>query len=304
MRVLLVDDDPEFRGELTMNFRDHGHTSMVLTGSPTVETVVRSLQLGALDYVRKPASPPQGDRVLALVHRQLALTRTGARALHPGKYASELATEGGNEVFLIAAPLVRVTAKQVSDLTLDSDNPSSIRSSMDEFVVPNGRSAVVLAAVEKLLARHREEDIAALLEEIRELLMGKGPLAVGYDPNKITTTGALAVRASIVSADAHPGVESLSNPIRRLVLDRLAEGPCSFTQAMEAANLDDTSLIAFHLRKLSESGLMTHLARERYRLTPRGRGVTKILKSIDELDSAEISGNRVFPSTTPKTIAS
>jgi DNA-binding HxlR family transcriptional regulator len=81
-----------------------------------------------------------------------------------------------------------------------------------------------------------------------------------------------------------------------MVLRRLADGPCSFTQAMEAAHLDDTSKIAFHLRKLSESGLITHLAREQYRLTPRGRGAIKILSSIDDLDSAKGSGNRVFPS--------
>jgi predicted transcriptional regulator len=80
------------------------------------------------------------------------------------------------------------------------------------------------------------------------------------------------------------------------VLRRLAEGPCSFTQAMEAAQLNDTSKIAFHLRELGESGLVTHLARETYQLTSRGEGAIKILNSIDDLDSAKGSGNRVFPS--------
>jgi DNA-binding transcriptional ArsR family regulator len=122
------------------------------------------------------------------------------------------------------------------------------------------------------------------------------PLAVGYDPAKISATGALAVRASIVAADAHTTLESLSNPIRRLVLHRLADGPCSFMQAMEAAHLDDTSKIAFHLRKLTESGLVAHLARERYRLTPRGRGAIMILSSIDDLDAGKGSGNRIFAS--------
>jgi predicted transcriptional regulator len=68
-------------------------------------------------------------------------------------------------------------------------------------------------------------------------------------------------------------------------------------QAMEAAHLTDTSKIAFHLRKLSESGLIVHLPRERYQLTPRGNGAIAILSSIDQLDSARGSGNRVFPST-------
>jgi len=66
--------------------------------------------------------------------------------------------------------------------------------------------------------------------------------------------------------------------------------------AMEAADLDDTSKIAFHLRKLTERGLVTQLARERYRLPPGGRGAIKILGAIADLDSGKGSGNRNFAS--------
>lgn len=269
---------------------------VMLTANATVETAVQALQLGAFDYVRKPVQAAQVGRVLELVAQQLALTRAGAVPLDPGRYASALAAEGGYEVLLISPPPVHVTTDRVSHIALDPENPFGIQAAVEDFATPKDRAAVVLAAVEELLARHREEEIAALLEGIRAILEGKGPLAVGYDPNRITATGALAVRSSIVSADAHSTLESLSNPIRRLVLRRLADGPCSFTQAMEAAHLDDTSKIAFHLRKLSESGLVTHLARERYRLTARGKGAIEILSSIDDLDSGKGSGNRVFPS--------
>ncbi|MCI4335929.1 MAG: response regulator [Thermoplasmata archaeon] len=272
---------------------------VMLTGHATVETAVRALRLGAFDYLRKPIRPDQVQRVLELVSQQLALLRVGATALDPTRYARSLAAEGGYEVLLISPPPVPPAAEKVSYLPLDTENPFRIRDAVAEFVSLKERAAVVLAAIEELLARHREEDIAALLEEIRAFLEGKGPLAVGYDPTKITTTGALAVQSSIVSADAHTTLESLGNPIRRLVLRRLADGPCSFTQAMEAAHLDDTSKIAFHLRKLTESGLVTHLARERYRLTARGRGAIKILSAIDDLDSGKGSGNRIFALKVP-----
>jgi DNA-binding transcriptional ArsR family regulator len=182
----------------------------------------------------------------------------------------------------------------VSHLPLDAENPFRIRDAVEDFAAPKQRAAVVLAAIEELLARHREEDVAKLLEDIRACLDGKGPLAVGYNPSKISATGALAVRASIVAADAHTTLESLSNPIRRLVLRRLAEGPCTFMQAMEAAQIDDTSKIAFHLRKLVESSLVSHEADGPYRLTPRGTGVIQILQGIDQLDSDATSGNSVF----------
>ena len=269
---------------------------VMLAADATAERAVQALQLGAIDYVRKPIRPDHVFRVLQLVSQQLALARAGAKPLDPLRYASSLASEGGYEVLLISPLPTPVTTGKVSFFPLDPENPVRIRDAVEGFVVPKEKAAVVLAAIEELLARHREEEIAALLGAIRAVLEGKGPLAVAYDPNKITATGALAVRAAIVSADAHETLESLSNPIRRLVLRRLADGSISFTQAMEAAHLDDTSKIAFHLRKLTESGLVAHLAGERYRLTVRGKGAIKILDSIDDLDSREGSGNRVFAS--------
>ena len=344
MRVLVVDDDEDFRSELATLLGDKGHlvhnvasgvqalraleraefdvmftdlgmgrmsgiqllTSVrarwprlvvvMLTTRATVEAAVRSMQLGAFDYLRKPVRPDQVQRVLELVGQQLELTRTGVNPLDPVKYANRLAAEGGYEVLLIAPAPVDDTAPRVSLFPLDPENPFRIRDAVEGFVEPKDRAAVVLAAVEELLARHREEEIARLLEGIRAILEGKGPLAVAYDPNKITATGALTIRASVVSADAHATLESLASPIRRLVLRRLAEGPCDFTQALAAAHIDDTSKIAYHLRKLTESGLVDHLARQRYRLTPRGKGAIAILSSINDLDSARGSGNRVFPS--------
>jgi ActR/RegA family two-component response regulator/DNA-binding HxlR family transcriptional regulator len=352
VRVLVVDDDSEFREELINLLTDRGHSAkgvssathattalegeefevmftdiktgrlsgmellastrkrwprlmvVMLTGQATVETAVQALHLGAFDFLRKPIKPDQVHRVLDLVSQQLALIRTGAKPLDPVQYASALASEGGYEVLLISPPPVHVTVEKVSHIPLDPENPVGISEAVKDFVEPKERAAVVLAAVEELLARHREEDIAALLENIRGVLQGKGPLAVGYDPNKITATGALTVRASIVATDAAATLDALSNPIRRLVLRRLSEGTCSFMQAMEAAHLDDTSLIAFHLRKLTESGLVTHVARERYKLTPRGIGAIEILTSIDQLDSGKGSGNRVFPSKSPKRASS
>ena len=351
MRILVVDDDVEFREELVGLLRDARHAArsagsvaaattalereefdviftdikmgrhsgiellemarekwprlivVMLTGKATVETAVQALQIGAFDYLRKPVRPDQVERVLELVGQQLALTRAGAKPLDPVRYAGALAREGGYEVLLISPPPIPSPPERVSTFPLDPENPFQIRDAVEGFVTPKDKAAVVLAAVEQLLARHQEEEISALLEAIRAVLAGKGPLAVGYDPEKISATGALAVRASIVSADAHTTLESLSNPIRRLVLRRLADGPCSFMQAMEAARLDDTSKIAFHLRKLTESGLVGHLAGDRYRLTSRGKGAIVILNSIDDLDSRKGSGNRIFPLRAPRTDA-
>ncbi len=273
---------------------------VMLASDATVETAVQALHLGALDYIRKPIRADQVQRVLDLIGQQLALVRMGGKSLDPVEYAKALAKEGGYEVLLITPPPPPVVPNRVSLLRLDPQDPSQIRDAVEDFASSRERAAVVLAAIEILFEHHREEDIAALLEQMRRAVEGKGPLAIGYDPNKITATGALAVRAAIASADVHTTLESLSSPVRRLVLRRLADGPCSFGQAMEAAHLDDTSKIAFHLRKLTESGLVAHLPRQRYRLTERGKGVLKVLGSIDDLDSGRGSGNLVLVSKAPR----
>ncbi|MCI4368839.1 MAG: response regulator [Thermoplasmata archaeon] len=273
---------------------------VVLTGKGSVESAVRAIQTGAFDYLEKPINRAQVLRVLELIREQLSLVDTRTPPRDPVELARKLAGPGGFDVLLITPPPPPAAIERVSHLPLDAENPFRLRDAVEDFAASKERAAVVLAAIEELLARHREEDISKLLEEIRALLDGKGPLAVGYNPAKISATGAIAVRASIVAADAHTTLESLSNPIRRLVLRRLAEGPCTFMQAMEAAQLDDTSKIAFHLRKLVESGLVSHSAEEPYRLSARGHGVIDILSGIDHLDSDQGSGNRIF--TVPPTV--
>lgn len=270
---------------------------VVLTGKGTIGSAVRAMQSGAFDYIEKPVNPGQVKRVLELIQEQLALVDTRAPARDPVEYARELATKERYDVLLISPPPPPKGIPNVVYHPLDPENPSRIRDVVEDFVTPKERAAVVLAAIEEILARHREEEVAKLLQEIRVCLEGKGPLAVGYNPSKISATGAIAVRASIVAADAHATLESLSNPIRRLVLRRLAEGPITFMQAMEAAQLDDTSKIAFHLRKLVESNLITHAGDEPYRLTARGSGTIEILDDIDRLDSERGSGNRIFKSS-------
>lgn len=267
---------------------------VMLTERGTVENAVEALHRGAIDYLRKPIRPEQVNRVLQLVGQQLSPSAFSTPMRDPVEYARALAADGGYEVLLISPPPVLNVMGGIVHVDLDPTNPARIRDTVEEFAAVRERAAVVLAAVEELLARHREEEIISLLDAVRTLLEGKGPLAVTYDPTKITATGAIAVRASLASEDAGTTFGSLANPVRRLVLRRLGEGECTFSQAMDAAHVDDTSKFAFHLRKLAESGLIEHVSAKRYRLSERGKGAIAILDGIDRLDSESGSGNRVF----------
>ncbi|HUI38880.1 MAG TPA: winged helix-turn-helix domain-containing protein, partial [Thermoplasmata archaeon] len=77
------------------------------------------------------------------------------------------------------------------------------------------------------------------------------------------------------------------------VLRRAAEGPCSFTEAMKAAGLDDSPKLSFHLRRLVEDGLLAHQGDE-YRITPRGR---ESIRLLGEIDAMAAFGNTVLPTS-------
>jgi CheY-like chemotaxis protein/DNA-binding HxlR family transcriptional regulator len=276
-----------------------GMSVVMLTDRGSVNQAMEALRNGALDYLLKPIHPEQVARVLSLVQEQLQLRAVGSPSRDPAEYAGALAAEGAYEVLLISPPPGPENVRGVIHVDLVPENPLAIREAVKGFAASRERAAVVLAAVDELLARHREEDITSLLELLQTLLRGKGPLAVGYDPMKVSALGALAVRASLVTATPHTTLETLSSPIRRVILRRLADGPCSFTQAMEATQLDDTSKIAFHLRRLTESGLVHHTPGQVYLLSEQGTRAIAILNGIEQLDSDTGNKNRIFASQAP-----
>ncbi|MGD0251018.1 MAG: hypothetical protein ABSB97_09080, partial [Thermoplasmata archaeon] len=93
-----------------------------------------------------------------------------------------------------------VPRKVDGDLPLDAepDNLNRIRETDHDIGLPRERTNEVLVDVERLLVRHRKEEISSLLDTLRALLESKGPLAVAYDPATLTTNRRLAARRSFV----------------------------------------------------------------------------------------------------------
>jgi predicted transcriptional regulator len=96
-------------------------------------------------------------------------------------------------------------------------------------------------------------------------------------------------------------LEALSSPIRRRVLFRLTKGAASFSEAMHAAELDDSPKLAFHMHRLIDEGLIVHL-HEQYRLTPKGQSAVAILREMEDVAAGK--GTRAFVYQTPSEAAS
>ena len=75
---------------------------------------------------------------------------------------------------------------------------------------------------------------------------------------------------------------------------RTADGPCSFTEALKAAGLEDSPKLAFHLRRLVDDGLLAHEG-ENYRITPKGKEAIRLLSEMDSLARHGGMSSGAFP---------
>ncbi len=268
---------------------------VVVTGYASVETALDAMKLGAFDYVRKPFRIDQVRETLRLAAQEHEFASPQETHRDPIREAQALAASGKYEVLYLGehqpeeAPHLHVGR-------FDPANPTGILSATEGFLADHANAAVVLSDVERLLEHHRLEDIVSVLDRLRADLSGHGPLRVGFNPRRVTGVVAAALGGAVAAEETHATLEALANPIRRKVLQRLAEGPASFGEAMKAAGLDDSPKMAFHMRRLVETGLVRHES-ESYRLTTRGEASVRLLSDATFLPSAADTGNLAFPGT-------
>jgi DNA-binding response OmpR family regulator len=266
---------------------------VVVTGYATVETALDAMKLGAFDYVRKPFRIEQVRDTLRLAAQEHEFESPREAYRDPVREARALAADGRHEVLFLGDP-APAPEPHLSVGPLDPANPSALLTRAETFVAEHPNAAVVLAGVERLLEDHRLEDIVAVLDRLRALLAGHGPLRVGFNPRRVAPAAATALAGAVAAEETHATLEALSNPIRRKVLQRVGEGPATFGEAMESAGLDDSPKMAFHLRRLVESGLLLH-GGETYRLTARGEAAVRLLAHATFLPPASDAGNLAFP---------
>jgi CheY-like chemotaxis protein len=266
---------------------------VMLTGYATVDTALEAMKLGAFDYLRKPFRVEQVRDTLRLVAQEREFESPTSTRRDPAEEARSLAASGDHEVLFFGDPATPPSAHLHVE-PLDPENPIGIAERAESFLSEHPNGAVVVSGAERLLEHHRLEDIVAILDRLRGALAGHGPLRVGFNPHRVSPSAALALGHAVAAEETHTTLEALANPIRRKILQRLAEAPASFGEAMAAAGLDDSPKMSFHLRKLVDSGLVLHES-ETYRLTARGEAGVRLLTDATFLPPAGGSQNLAFP---------
>jgi DNA-binding response OmpR family regulator len=266
---------------------------IMVTGYATVETALDAMKLGAFDYLRKPFRIEQVRETLRLVTQEHEFESPQETYRDPVREARTLAAGGKHEVLLFAEQRPPEEPHLHFEL-LDPRNPSRLAERTEAFLADHPNAGVVVSGAERLLEHHRLEDILGVLDRLRADLAGHGPLRVGFNPRRVTPSVAAALGGAVSAEETHATLEALANPIRRKVLQRLSQAPASFGEAMQAAGLDDSPKMAFHLRKLVETGLVAH-EKETYRLTTRGVAGARLLTDATFLPPSGDSGNLAFP---------
>jgi FixJ family two-component response regulator len=281
--------------ELLREVRDRWPRTLVvmITGFATIETALEAMKGGAFDYVRKPFRIEQVRETLRLADQEREFEAPSGSARDPLTEARSLAADGRHEVLLLVDPVLPAEP-HLHPAPLGPEDLVGIADRCATFLADHANGALVISGAERLVAVHRLEDVVALFARLREACAGHGPLRVAFNPRRLPAAAATALAGSVAGGETHSALEALANPIRRQVLQRLAEGPAAFSEVMRSAGLDDSPKMSFHLRKLVDAGLLRHEG-EQYVLTARGGAAVGLLRDAAFLPPSSDADNLAFP---------
>jgi CheY-like chemotaxis protein len=277
---------------------------IMITAYATIETAVTSMKIGAYDYIRKPFKLEQ---IKGMIHnieddmkfkqsiKEIDFLDSKSPISCYEVFKSEL--DKGNGIFITNdnpqgiikeygledAEFIWLTPKAEKAAEIHPQNLYKFGEVLQEFLDGHEDPIILFCNVDYLINQHEWKVVNRFLMKTSQKLISKNSrLIMSINPDEIDSEKLDELKQLISTINARFIANILSNPIRREIIRYIYHNnKTSFTSIFNNLEIDDSSKLSFHLRKLNAEKIITKNSEKKYSLRRRGQIAANILKHME-----------------------
>jgi CheY-like chemotaxis protein len=277
---------------------------IMITAYATIETAVESMKLGAYDYIRKPFKIEQIQNMINNIKEDIQFNNhikeiDFSETLTPKDcykiFQSELngldglcITEQDPETIkdkynLENVQFIWLTSKAEKKSEVHPQNLYKLGEVINSFLEERKNPVILICGIEYLIKQHDWTVMNKFLNKISEKLISKNSrLIISINPTLVETEILSNLQQVISNINAKLIANILSNPIRREIIRYIFHNDhTSFTSIFNNLEIDDSSKLSFHLRKLTAEKIIKKNTDKKYSLERRGLIAANILRQME-----------------------
>lgn len=244
---------------------------IVVTGYGEVESAVEAMKLGAIDYIQKPFD------IAKVIN---AIENLKGKAQHP--FTNFIKSYAEGKIIIISSEKPE-KFEQKHDIEADEKIWLHEVRDLEEivqkvnFAIEDG-GIIIHSGIKHIMKRYGKRELAKYLKKLDEIAESKN-LRIFIACKNIKETRVLdEIYGKDISIDEIADI--CKNNVRRKIIGVLKiYEELSYSQIMKKLDIDYSSKIAFHLKKLCNLRLVEKIDKK-YVLTPYGKYVAEIIDML------------------------
>jgi len=278
---------------------------VMITAFATIETAVASMKKGAYDYIKKPFKLEQIQTIIQNIINDKEFRENindldfiDTRSVKDCYeiFRSEIHKNNGlcitnqdpeeirNKYGFDSVEFIKLTTIAEKKSEIHPQNLYKFGEAIIKFIEEHDDPIVLICNIEYLLEQHDWNIIENFLKKIsKKLILKNSRLIISLNPNKLDDEILSKLQLVISNINARFIAGILSNPIRRDIIRFIfSHNNSTFTSIFNNIDIDDSSKLSFHLRKLNKEKIIRKDPDKRYSLQRRGRIAANILAQMEK----------------------